>query len=315
MSGISKGVGMMLSIAIHVGIIALLFLSLPNSKPTPEAASTLPESIEATAVDDARLDAEVNKLRTAELAKKQAEEDRQQRLKDKAQAQELRLEKAQQQRMTEEKQAQERAKIQQQKQKELAQKRTQETEQLALLKKQQAAEKEALARIQKAKAEAEKQRKVEEKRLKEQAEKRKAEAKKREQEKKRKAALAKKKQQEAESRKQAEQDLRRQLAQEAKDRAASTRKQSAIQKAINTISNKVERYWVRPATVDQQLKCVIRIKMMPGGEVISAQVIKSSGNPTFDRSAELAVRKASPLPVPENLFQDFRISDFPFSPR
>jgi colicin import membrane protein len=40
--------------------------------------------------------------------------------------------------------------------------------------------------------------------------------------------------------------------------------------------------------------------MIASGEVVEARVIKSSGNTTFDRQAELAVRKASPLPVPDN---------------
>jgi len=46
-------------------------------------------------------------------------------------------------------------------------------------------------------------------------------------------------------------------------------------------------------------------------------VIGSSGDPIFDRSAENAVRKASPLPVPQdrNLFnQEFRVFTFVFKP-
>jgi colicin import membrane protein len=36
------------------------------------------------------------------------------------------------------------------------------------------------------------------------------------------------------------------------------------------------------------------------GEVLSANVVKSSGDSFFDKSAELAVQKASPLPFPSD---------------
>jgi colicin import membrane protein len=46
------------------------------------------------------------------------------------------------------------------------------------------------------------------------------------------------------------------------------------------------------------MTCIIAIRTAPNGQVIAAQVTKSSGDPAFDRSAEAAVRKASPLPMP-----------------
>ena len=64
------------------------------------------------------------------------------------------------------------------------------------------------------------------------------------------------------------------------------------------------------------LKCTLLVRMIPGGEVVDARVVKSSGNPTFDRQAELAVRKASPLPVPDEprLFQQMKEIQFEFDP-
>jgi colicin import membrane protein len=50
---------------------------------------------------------------------------------------------------------------------------------------------------------------------------------------------------------------------------------------------------------------------------MDAVVVNSSGDDIFDRSAENAVRKASPLPVPQdrNLFsQNFRVFTFIFKP-
>lgn len=55
--------------------------------------------------------------------------------------------------------------------------------------------------------------------------------------------------------------------------------------------------------------------MAAGGNVIAVQVVQGSGNGAFDRSAEAAVRKADPLPVPSGrLFEKFRDINFVFAP-
>jgi len=56
---------------------------------------------------------------------------------------------------------------------------------------------------------------------------------------------------------------------------------------------------------------------MSDGSVIDAEVIASSGDEIFDRSAENAVNKASPLPVPQDkeLFaRNFRTFTLTFDP-
>jgi colicin import membrane protein len=59
----------------------------------------------------------------------------------------------------------------------------------------------------------------------------------------------------------------------------------------------IERQWVRPPNVSSGQICPIRIKMLPGGEVMSAEV---QPNCPYDQAAkesvERAVLKASPLP-------------------
>lgn len=64
------------------------------------------------------------------------------------------------------------------------------------------------------------------------------------------------------------------------------------------------------------LTCTLRIHFIPGGEVTRVEIVKSSGNPIFDRQAENAVRKAAPLPVPSDprLFQRMRSIAFVFEP-
>jgi colicin import membrane protein len=92
----------------------------------------------------------------------------------------------------------------------------------------------------------------------------------------------------------------------------------AEQEAKQAIQQKVNRSWIRPVSVEAGLKCTIRVKLMSDGTVIDAEVISSSGDEIFDRSAENAVNKASPLPVPKDkeLFaREFRTFEFLFNPK
>jgi colicin import membrane protein len=48
----------------------------------------------------------------------------------------------------------------------------------------------------------------------------------------------------------------------------------------------------------ERLKCTLFVRIDRTGTVQDVQVVESSGNAAFDRQAEIAVRKASPLPLP-----------------
>ncbi len=126
-----------------------------------------------------------------------------------------------------------------------------------------------------------------------------------------------------ERRKAAESSLREQLAQEEQERAAATaraeqdaRAQQELARVEGLIRQKVERNWVRPAGWTQGMECVVRVRLIPTGEAVQATVVRSSGNPAFDRSVENAVYKASPLPLPEDksLFEHFRELELRFRP-
>ena len=167
----------------------------------------------------------------------------------------------------------------------------------------------------KKKVEQDKKRKVETERKKkaEQEKKRKVEAerkKKAEQDKKRKAEAERKKKAAAEAarRKAAEEALQAQLAEE--------QAMDALSRFIPAIQDKIQRNWLRPAGSPKGLSCLILVKLIPGGEVVDARVVRSSGDALFDRSVETAVLKASPLPLPEDaaMFKYFREINFNFKP-
>lgn len=179
--------------------------------------------------------------------------------------------------------------------------------------------------------EVEQQRVAEEQRRQE-AERVEVERKKQEEEKKKQEQLARKKQEQAEKKKrederkkaekqrqqQAEQTLREQLEEEEKARTAARAAKLAPEadKYKTAIRQKVERNWARPSASRKGLQCTVRVRLIPGGEVLEATVVKSSGDAVFDRSVESAVHKSSPLPLPEReeLFEQFREIEFIFRP-
>ncbi len=88
--------------------------------------------------------------------------------------------------------------------------------------------------------------------------------------------------------------------------------------ATAAIKLKVNRNWIRPPSASAGLKCKIRVRLLSSGEVMDVEIISSSGDDIFDRSAENAVRKASPLPVPmdKELFnRAFKTFTFTFEPK
>ena len=92
--------------------------------------------------------------------------------------------------------------------------------------------------------------------------------------------------------------------------------QRMVDEYVLYIQEKVQRSWIRPPSSGSELSCTVEVRLIPSGEVIDAQIVRSSGNPAFDRSVEAAVFKASPLPVPPDpdVMEQFRSLRFEFKP-
>ena len=68
--------------------------------------------------------------------------------------------------------------------------------------------------------------------------------------------------------------------------------------------------WIGP------LHAEFTIVLLPTGELLSANLIKSSGNEAYDAAMERAIAKSAPLPLPPNnpaLFREFRELRLPFT--
>ncbi len=125
---------------------------------------------------------------------------------------------------------------------------------------------------------------------------------------------------------QQEQELLNALAVEEQQRSmdkALAEEQRARQNAAVTnttvaqIQAKIYEVWSYPPSARPDMEVIVRINLVPTGEVIQVVLEKSSGNQALDRSVLAAVKRAQPLPVPKDsrLFeQQFRNFVMSFRP-
>lgn len=277
-------VAVILSVVFHLLLVAFFMFSADifsekkiNPKPTINV-------VKATVIDESKIKAEAEKLKNIENKKRLQEQARLNEIKKK--------------RLAEEKRIADLKKQQELQKQKLAKQKADEAARQAKLK-----EKNLLAK-KKAEA-AEKKKQADEKKKRERLAREKAE--------KLKAAKEKAaKEKAAKEQAQREQALRELAAQEEQE----IRAQEAVASYTDLIRQKVERNWIQPPGDITGLDCVVRVRLIPGGDVIDAQVIKSSGNALFDRSVERATRKAAPLPLPNDpkMFNFFRTLEFYFRP-
>jgi len=296
------------AVLMHLLLLALLVFSL-DWTPKISRPPGVKVPIEAELVDSQTLQANEDRKLEEQRRLEAAEQKR------KAEA-EAKIKAEAEQKRKVEAAAKAKAEVEQKRKAEAAAKAKAEAEQkrkaeAAAKAKAEAEQKRKVEAAAKAKAEAEQKRKAEaEAKAKAEAEqKRKAEAAakaKAEAEQKRKAEA------EAKAKAEAEAEMRRQIAAEQEE----ARARSALSEYIPYIQDKVTRNWLRPPGSPAGLSCLIRVRLIPGGDVVSATVIRSSGDPMFDRSVETAVLKASPLPLPTDasLFKHFREINFNFDP-
>ena len=56
------------------------------------------------------------------------------------------------------------------------------------------------------------------------------------------------------------------------------------------IHDLVQRNWSRPPSARNDMTAVLRIRLVPTGDVVDVEIVRSSGDAAFDRAAENAVR-------------------------
>jgi colicin import membrane protein len=125
--------------------------------------------------------------------------------------------------------------------------------------------------------------------------------------KKREQEEAAKKKREEENRRKDEEKAKREA--EAAREAAASARQAEIQGYIDRIKARIRGRANVPDTVTGQPEVQVRIRILPGGDVLDIAIVRSSGNRIYDAAIERAIRSAQPLPVPpadSELFPQFR---------
>lgn len=82
------------------------------------------------------------------------------------------------------------------------------------------------------------------------------------------------------------------------------------------IHDKIRRNVVDPPGVAPDARAEFLVTLLPGGAVLKADLVRSSGNAAYDNAVERAILKSDPLPVPPDvqLFNRFRQLDLVFKP-
>ncbi|CAM3534919.1 cell envelope integrity protein TolA [Parendozoicomonas haliclonae] len=120
--------------------------------------------------------------------------------------------------------------------------------------------------------------------------------------------------------KQQEQEMLAAMAREQQLAAQARADGEARASAEGVIRQLVEDQWSRPASAKRGMETVLRIQLLPTGELISVQIVTGSGDEAFDRSAWQAVERAAPFTelqaLESRVFeQNFRAFRFKFSPQ
>ncbi|MDH5301215.1 MAG: cell envelope integrity protein TolA [Gammaproteobacteria bacterium] len=276
-----------IALIAHIVLLTFFIFSFDWSKkvaPPPPI-----EVVQAVAVNEQQVQAELEKIRNDERKRKDAEENRVRDLEQKADNARREREK------------------EQERLKEIERKNKEESERTRALE----AERKKVEEKRKAeeKRVAEVQRKADEAQRKAEEQKRRAE----EAEKKRKDE--ERRQLEAKQREEEERMRQQQLMEEeSKLRAAADKaKATAMARQMQMMRSAIERHWNKVG-LRKGVSCVVRIRLLPTGQVAGVVLKTSSGDSKFDNSVQDAILRAQPLPMPSDrsLINEFREIELEF---
>lgn len=284
----SEKISLALALGLHIALGLLLIISFEHTIhiiPAPSVDENK-EVIEAVVVNKKSLQDEVDRLAMLEAKRKQQEQAKKQEL--------IRQEnEIKQKREKEEQLLVELKKKNEQLKKEAELQRLAKEQQEQELKDKVKAEQENLKKIQKQKEEA----------LALAA--------------KNKAIVEQKAQELAKQEEKARQKEKEAAEQIAKQTANARLNQNEISRFMSLMQNKIHQNWRQPLGFNfNGYKCKILVRLMPTGDVAEARILESSGSVEYDRSAVVAIEKASPLPMPDDpaVANQFREFSFTFNP-
>ena len=66
------------------------------------------------------------------------------------------------------------------------------------------------------------------------------------------------------------------------------------------IQQDIQRNWSPPASMQEDMVCVVNVRQVPGGDVIGVKILDCNGDEAVRRSIAAAIQLASPLPEPSD---------------
>ena len=266
-------IALAISVVLHIMLFIMLGISLSSSE-VPKQKSSNKETVKAYVVDAKIVEQEVKKLKQAENKKKKKIKKDTDKLKQQLAKEKKKL-----------------AKIKKEKK---------DLEQKAKAKKVADKKKATLRKKTEDKKKADDKKKAEVKRL---ADIRKRENEIKSAEVKRLADIQRKKDEIAaeKRRKIEEQELKLRMEEEERRLVQHNIKLDSLRSQyVKLIEQKVERNWLRPATVSSDYQCEVFVTQSILGDVIYVRLGSCANDVVFKNSIERAVRKSSPLPPPPN---------------
>ena len=110
------------------------------------------------------------------------------------------------------------------------------------------------------------------------------------------------------SRRQVDQELARQMREELEaessqlravhERAKAGKQTRVVRDFQERIRAKIRDALILPQNLKGDAEVVFQVSLLPNGEVLRVILVKTSGQPLYDRAVEGAIFKASPLPLP-----------------
>ena len=258
-------IAVLISTLFHVALALALTIGIDPSGRRRAAMPVEQVAIQATVVDEALIQQELERLEQLEQAELRQQQEAERQAREQAEAARRELEEEEQRLVS-------------------ARQDREAEERLAL-------DREAEAQRQRqAEAEQERQEREEEERL---AREREAEA-----QRQRQAEAERQRQEAAVARQRAEMESELQQAMALEEDRRRAEEAGYLDEYIRLIENRIQQSWIPPASAMAGLECVVNVTQIPSGDVVDVRVGRCNGDDAVIRSIEAAVLRASPLPRP-----------------
>jgi colicin import membrane protein len=258
-------IAVLISTLFHVALALALTIGIDPSGRRRAAMPVEQVAIQATVVDEALIQQELERLEQLEQAELRQQQEAERQAREQAEA---------------------------------ARRELEEEEQRLVSARQDREAEERLALDREAEAQRQRQAEAEQERQDREAEERLAREREAEAQRQRQAEAERQRQEAAVARQRAEMESELQQAMALEEDRRRAEEAGYLDEYIRLIENRIQQSWIPPASAMAGLECVVNVTQIPSGDVVDVRVGRCNGDDAVIRSIEAAVLRASPLPRP-----------------